>query len=112
MTVSLKQLLSEIQDQYIKQFFQWIKDFLNEQDLLLSNFKFFSLNFGTAVTKRKIPHGLKFKPQDVILTSKIGAGAVTFVYDEFTGTDLVITTTGACDIRFFAGLYVREGAIQ
>lgn len=72
-----------------------------------------ALEFLSAQTNAKIPHGLGFKPLDVMQTSLIGAGVtVTFNYDLFDTETIDITVSGACSIRFFIGAYRLKGDSQ
>jgi hypothetical protein len=57
------------------------------------------------VVNYRYPHKLGFVPEDVIQTSLRGAGAVTWNYDQFNRDYLDVTTTGACVVRAFVGLY-------
>lgn len=98
-------LIDQIQDAATRESLQWLYDYIVAESLLGSDFKHFTLSFSKAETELKVPHGLKFSPIDVIQTYKTGAGDVTFDYEKFDTTNLVITTTGACVIRFFAGRY-------
>ena len=94
-----------IKDQYTREGFQYLYDYLQAQPLLQGEFQHFELTFDNAVTNEKVTHSLGFSPSDIIITSSIGAGAVTFNYDEFTETTLDITTSGAVVVRFFGGRY-------
>jgi hypothetical protein len=98
-------LFDKIEDVAVRDSLQWIFDYVTAEGLLQSNFKHFELEFRKAETEVKVPHGLGFSPIDIMQTYKTGAGAITFVYEKFDTTNLVITTTGACVVRFFAGRY-------
>ena len=97
--------LEQIEDPNLRDSLQWIVDYLLTLDLLGSNFKFFELTFTKAETALAVPHKLGFQPIDILQTSLTGAGVPTFVYNSFTDKNFVITTTGACVVRFFAGRY-------
>jgi len=64
-----------------------------------------------------IPHGLSYKPLDVVLTSLIGSGLVVFNYDLFDAQNIVITVTGTVtpalptNIRLYLGAHFDEGKI-
>lgn len=74
-------------------------------------FRFFTLAFDRAAAGYKFKHNLGFLPKDVIMSSLIGPGAVTFNYANFTQTEIELTVTDACTIRFFAGSFdERSGA--
>lgn len=104
-TKLLRLIINEVADAAVQQNFYWLQDFINEADLLQGRFKFFDLNITKAETNMKVLHSLKFQPLDIIQTFKTGAGSVTFNYDKFDSTNLDITTSGACRVRFFAGRF-------
>ena len=95
--------LSRIQDPVLQDVLQSIKDYLADLPMNLADWEFFEVVFTQAETNKKIPHKLKFIPQDVIQTAKLGSGAVTFNYSLFNNTTIDITTTGACTVRFYLG---------
>jgi len=94
--------LASMKDPAVQEAFRRILDFLTEETPILG-FHHYELVVDAASTGLKVPHGLGYAPKDIILTSSIGAGAATFKYDQFDATNLVVDTTGACTIRFFAG---------
>ena len=96
--------VKEVVDQLLRKNFQNLFDYFAAQNQL-QDFQFKELVFTGAVTNQNVPHGLSFIPQDIIVTKKVGAGAVTFQHGLFTTTNMVISTTGACRLRFFYGTY-------
>lgn len=100
--------VNRIEDEYVRENFERLSNFLLNDGLLRGEWKFFTITFTAAVTNLKYPHHLGFLPKDILQTSKTGAGSITFNYDLFTATNLDITTTGACVVRFFAGSYKDE----
>lgn len=100
--------LEEISDTYIQQNFVRLLAFFTKQRLLGAEFKHFEISFKGAVTNSKFKHNLGFVPRDVIQTSSIGAGVLTWNYDKFDANFLDITTTGAVRVRAFVGSY-QEG---
>lgn len=96
---------SNIDDLITRKNFITISEFINDQGILRGKFKFFIVTVTGAQTKFKFSHNLGFMPQDVIQTSVIGSGAVTFNYSIFDSTYLYLTTTGTVTVRFFAGVY-------
>lgn len=106
--MKLTLLLKEITDQYIQENFLRITDFFKKQKMLQAEFTHFELVFSSAVTNFKFRHNLGFQPKDVIQTSSIGAGVLTWNYDKFDAQFLDITTTGAVKVRAFVGSY-QEG---
>jgi hypothetical protein len=100
-----KPLFDQIKDENVRDAVQWIWDYLSSVPMLRGQFEHFSLTFTRAVTNEKINHSLGFSPSDIIVTSSIGAGAVTFNYSQFTEDVISLTTTGAVTVRFFGGRY-------
>lgn len=78
-------------------------------NMLLHNFKAFEIVFTNTFANFKLRHGFKYIPKDIIQTSKIGAGTVTYNYSSFTADELDITVSGAVTpadpttIRFMVG---------
>lgn len=100
-----KPLFDQIEDENVRDSLQWMWDYLKAVPLLQGEFEHFELSFTRAVTNEKISHRLGFKPSDIITTSSIGAGVVTFNYSAFTEEVISVTTTGAVTVRFFGGRY-------
>lgn len=76
-----------------------------DQEILKGQWNFIKITFSQAVINFKYPHLLTFVPQDILQTSLIGVGSLTWNYADFDRTYLDITTTGACTVRAFIGLY-------
>lgn len=101
-------ILKDIDDPYIRENFKRLNLFFQKDTLLKGSWKFFELDL-KAGSEQLIAHGLGFKPLDVILTSKIGAGTPTFEFEKFTATHLCISVaSGPCTIRFFVGAYRED----
>jgi hypothetical protein len=94
---------------YVQEFFRQIQDFINNDPILATGFKFYEITVDKSVVEFTYPHRLTFMPKDVILLNVSDEESVTFHYDNFTNTNLVFTTTGACTFRAFIGTY-RGGA--
>jgi hypothetical protein len=108
----IKLLVKEIEDDRSRENFKRIqKEFTENQIILKGQWRFFELIFTGAVTNFKQKHLLTFVPKDIIQTSIIGAGTLTWNYSLFDRENLDITTTGACTVRAFVGRY-EEGAGQ
>lgn len=108
----IKLLVKEIEDERSRENFKRLqKELTVDQVILKGQWKFFEIVFDGAVTNFKVKHLLNFVPKDVIQTSLIGAGALTWNYTLFDRVNLDITTTGACTVRAFVGAYL-EGAGQ
>lgn len=102
--------LEGISDQGIRDNFKNIGDFIKGNTNLVG-FKHIEVTITGAQTEFKIAHGLGFLPKDVVQTSLIGAGALTWNYSLFTTTDLVATTTGTCTVRAYIGTHI-EGVLS
>ena len=101
-------IYKDIEDIYTKESLQRLVKFLEKFPLLFGDFTLKELTFDHAVTNERIPHGLGFRPIDIIQTSKIGAGDITFNFDKFTTQFLDVTTTGPCTVRTFIGAYKED----
>lgn len=105
----LRQLpLDNIEDLPTRQALQWTQDFIKSFDVINAGFKFFQLTFKSNVTAQAVPHNLGFLPSDIIQTSLVGTGTLSFNYKNFTDKNLIITTTGTSTsdpliVRFLAG---------
>lgn len=98
-------ILKDLSDPWVRENFWRLDKFFKAQPLFKGVFKFFELTFPAAVVAQRIPHGLGLKPLDVIQTSSIGTGVITWLYPDFTTTDLFVTTTGPVVVRAFVGSY-------
>lgn len=97
-------LADTVQDPAARQALRWLQDYLQIGVPLLSgDFRVFELEFNAAVTALAIPHNLPFIPTDIIQTYVTNSATVTWLYEQFTTTNFVITTSGACKVRFLAG---------
>lgn len=104
-----KPLVELMQDMNIRESFTWLYEYLIRVPILKSELEHFERTFSQPLSQEKVPHGLGFTPKDIILTYvSPDSTTVSFQYDQFDGTNLVITTNAACTIRFMAGRYVNE----
>lgn len=103
-------IFKDIVDPWVRENFKRLNSFFLKDALLKGLWQFREIEFLAAQTNAKIPHGLSFRPTDLILTSKTGPGDATINYDLFDNTNLDITTTDACVIRCFIGSYKEESA--
>lgn len=97
-------LISQLTDVKVRQNFKALDDFL-KNELNLTGFKFFTVDFAGAEPHHKFQHNMGFVPKDVLLTSKTGVGVVSFNQDLTDAQTLDMTVTGACSIRFIAGTF-------
>ena len=100
--------LNGIKDGETKENFQKLEEFVDEQNLLEARFKFFEVEFDSAVTNFKLKHDLGYVPKDVIISSTKGTGEVVLNYDKFDKDYIDISTNGAVKVRMFAGSYGHD----
>lgn len=106
---TLKRLfLNEIKDTFIQENFTRLQDYVRSEEILRGEWRFFEITIPVAVTNFKFVHNLGFKPLDVIQTSLIGPGALTWNYSSFTKEFLDLTTTDALTVRAFVGRFDRR----
>lgn len=114
MSVKLQRVLTyftrEIEDIYIRENFQRVRDYLRNDPVSRTQFTFLTHTFDTASTYSAtldIAHGAGFQPKDIILLSITDddAATITWNYDDFTETTLNVTVSAACTIRAFVGRY-------
>lgn len=104
-------LTKEIQDLYVRKNFQnLIKYFADNNQIV--DFKFFEQTYAKAQDGIKIAHGLSYIPQDVIMTKITGPGVATFNRGLFDTTNINLSVSDACKIRFFVGSYFGSNASQ
>lgn len=101
-------ILKDISDEYVRENFFRLQGFIQKFPLFRGEWYFFEYTFAGAVTDQRLQHGLSFKPTDIIQTSLIGPGSLTWNYDKFTDKLLYVTTTGSCTVRAFVGAYREE----
>ena len=105
-TPTLRRLLiNELKDEFVKENFTRIQDFIRFYDLLNSRMQFFTITVTQAVTNFKFVHNLGFTPSDLIQTFLTGPGTITWNYSLFDGTFLDLTTTDALVVRGFIGRF-------
>lgn len=85
-----------------------VEDYIRSEEILRGEWRFFEIAITGAKTNYQFVHNLGFKPTDVIQTSLIGAGAITWNYALFTKEFLDITTTGDLTVRAFVGRFDRR----
>ena len=104
-------LIQEMKDDYVRENFKRLKTFASGQKLLNGSWQFVELVIPSAVINFKFAHNLGFAPRDIIQTSSIGAGVLTWNYSLFDNVNLDLTTTGAVTVRFFVGTYVEGSEV-
>lgn len=101
-------ILKDVQDPWIRENFKRISEYMLRDPLGRAIWRFREIEFVSAQTNAKVHHGCGFKPLDIIQTSSIGVGTVTYNFGLFDDETLDITSTGACTVRLFIGAY-RDG---
>lgn len=103
-TVSPELFISEITDKYLQRNFRNLAKFFKEENQFLG-FRFVEVVTTGAVTEGRIAHGLSYLPKDLLRLSVTGAGSITWLYSQFTLTQLAYTTTGSIRVRLMVGSY-------
>jgi hypothetical protein len=96
--------VNQIEDTYTRENFRRLVEFLKQEYLFLG-FRSFEVEFKAAETNHKFSHNLGVLPKDVIVTSTIGPGTVSFNAELSTSEVLNITVTDAVIVRFIAGTF-------
>lgn len=99
----LNLIINELNDKLVRDNFVKLAETLDPNPFVDGQFKHFEITFTQAVTGLNIPHGLGFKPNDLIQTSKTGSGNITWNYTEFDEVNIDVTTDGACVVRVLLG---------
>lgn len=94
----------------VREALQGVKEALDGSVLAKGEWTFFNIPVLSAVTSLTYAHNLKFIPKDVIQLSVTNDVTVTWHFDSFTRTNLIISTTGATVIRAYIGRH-REGSL-
>lgn len=98
-------VLTPIKDDEVKKVLKDLFFNLNNETVIKTEFQFMTFTLNKAETLLKIPHGLGYRPLDIIVTGSYGLGVVTFSYDLFDETNIVVTSTGAATVRLLLGRY-------
>ena len=101
-------LLNEIPDRKLQENFQRLQDYLTKEPVTNAQWRLFELTFDSDQSQIPIRHGLGFAPKDVIQTSLIGTGAITYHYKDFDDQNIYISvaSTASSDplvVRFLLG---------
>lgn len=78
---------------------------LNGNPFTSGKFKAFEVELEGAASHFEVKHGLGFVPKDIIQTSVIGSGSVTWNYALFTKEVVILTVSNAVKVRFLAGSF-------
>ncbi len=97
--------LAQIRDVDVRRNFEKIQGFFRALQFVQAQMRFVRIQFVAAGTNIRYPHNLGFLPKDVLQTSLVGTGSLTWNYDKFDKEFLDITVTGPCTVRAFIGAY-------
>jgi hypothetical protein len=106
--MSLNIQLETIQDLLdVRNALQKIKEGFDKFVFEKGDWKFFEITLNSAVTELRFSHKLNFTPKDVIQLSVTDSATITWHYDDFDSTYIVLSSSTACTVRAFIGR-VRE----
>jgi hypothetical protein len=100
-----KPLVDLIEDVNVRESLSWLYEYLIQVPLLRGQFDFFEVQIFSTGVEEKVPHKLGFVPKDIIVTSVTNSATVTFKYDKFDITNVVLQASAPCVVRFLAGRY-------
>lgn len=102
--------LGQLSDQYDRQNWQMLRDYLNSESLF-QGFKAFQVVFTSSADHYKFKHNLGFLPKDVVVTSQVGSGTFQVNSSLATADSLDFTISGTVTqanpltVRFLAGTF-------
>lgn len=101
-------LQNEIQGRELQDNFRRLQSALQGDIITGGSWKLFRLTFAADVTGLRIPHGLSFIPEDILVTRQTGSGNIVFRYGLFTDTNLIVDISGTSsadpiNVKFLAG---------
>lgn len=95
--------ISRVQDPIVQDILQSVRDYLRDFAFFNGDWKFMTYTFTQGEDNKKIPHGFKFTPTDILQTAIIGDAAIIWNYDLFDSVNLDVTISSACTVRAFIG---------
>jgi len=104
----LQLLTDQIKDPIIKDNFQRVQEEFRRTVINSANWQFYEIDVTGSVTDYAYQHRLGFRPKDVLITSTIGLGVLTFNYAAFTQQNIIFSTTGPVKFRCFLGTYFED----
>ena len=93
--------------------FERLFNYLKEENQM-RGFKHFSIRFAKEETELNIPHGLPYKPLDLVQTAKQGDATITWNHDRFDATNINVTVADGVTalaennptiVRFYVGTH-------
>lgn len=107
--MGLDLILKDIENNpWIRENFFRIQKFMNSVVFSDQTFKVFNVDIKAADTSFKIPHGLAFIPEDIIVTHVEGDFNFYFRYQEFDRDNLYVTAAGPVKLKFLAGSFKSQ----
>jgi len=109
MTTPIKLDLDRIPELPLRLNFEKLQDFIDRvNEFQVANSQFVGFEHRTLVvdkaeTNLKVAHGLNEKPLDLVQTSIIGSGTITYNYDKFDQDTIDVTTSGPVTVRYYVG---------
>jgi hypothetical protein len=101
----LNLLVKDVEDEYAKENFVRISDYVRTT-VNLEGFQLVEVTANGA-GQFTVTHTLGYAPKDVIHLSTLGAGTITWLYNQFTDNTLRFSATDACTGRAFVGTYKK-----
>ena len=94
-----------VEDSTLRDNFQAIEEFINDQNILAGQWRYFEVEFDGSEHKTKFRHHLKFIPTDIIITSLEGHQSLEWQYKSFDRDYVLLHVHGPCRIKGFLGRY-------
>lgn len=105
-----KLYVSQFSDPFLQSNFKTLGEVLGFSPFLKGEWQFMTFSIKATASNIKLPHTLKFTPQDVILLSQVG-GSITFNYNLFDAVNLNVDATVTASplvVRLIVGRYTEE----
>lgn len=96
-------ILKDVGDEYAKENFFRLKNFIDSQIFFEGDFKLFDISIPNRDLDYKLLHGLSYIPSDIIPVSGSGDFNYYFKFQQFDKRYIYISANGPVRIRFLAG---------
>lgn len=96
-----------ISDLFVRSNFQALKNFFQKENQLVG-FQHLRLDITEKADNLTFRHGLKYVPQDVIVTRITGEGTLTLNWDLFDQENINVSASGPLRARLFVGTYAGD----
>lgn len=101
--------IDKIRDEHTRDSFDRLQQQLSEHVFGGFRGRHMVIAFSGASVRRKVPHGLAFIPEDILVTALTVGAALQWHYEEFDRKNLVVTVDRACTLRCYVGTHSEEG---